>query len=263
MAGLYYESSLTTPFNLLNASELSAESSQRIPTLDYHRLDPTRGLKHLDVYGVRYYVTSTEEAEMAALRAGLRPLAASDPWIIFPASDGELVTIATSEPTVWDGGGDFVDASLEWYDDVDNLDQWVVADGPEQWRRIDSIPERLGLAPADYDLGDISVHDVVVDDQRVSFTTSAVGVPHMIKVSYFPNWTATGAEGPYRAAPSLMVVVPTSEEVVITFEQTWVEQLGNVLTLVSLMFLAVWWYRSRRSPRRSDMVRSPAEEELA
>ena len=35
----------------------------------------------------------------------------------------------------------------------------------------------------------------------------------LVKVSYFPNWEVEGAEGPYRIAPNLMVVVPTEQEV--------------------------------------------------
>jgi hypothetical protein len=96
------------------------------------------------------------------------------------------------------------------------------------------------------------VGDVVLDDHRISFRTTAVGVPHLVKVSTFPNWTATGAEGPYRAAPSLMVVVPTDEEVVIEFRNTWAENLGWMLTLMSFAGLAGWavarWVGRRRRP---------------
>lgn len=249
MAGLYNESSLATPFNMLNSSELSAEGRRQIQGLNYHGLDPARGMRHLDVYGVRYYVTSTDEAEMAALDAGLRPLATSDPWVIFPASNGELVTAATSEPAVWGGSAGFVDAALEWYDDVDNLDRWIVANGPEGWRRIASVGERLDFPEKEYSISEAAVSDVVVDDHRISFTTNAVGVPHMIKVSYFPNWKAEGADGPYRAAPSLMVVIPTSEDVELTFERTWVEHFGNGLSFVTLAGLVVWWLWSRRFKR--------------
>jgi hypothetical protein len=75
------------------------------------------------------------------------------------------------------------------------------------------------------------VSDIVVEDHRITFSTEAVGVPHMVKVSYFPNWTATGAEGPWRATPSLMVVVPTTNDVVIEFRDTWAETLGKLLSL--------------------------------
>jgi hypothetical protein len=88
----------------------------------------------------------------------------------------------------------------------------------------------------------------VLEDHRISFTTEAVGVPHLIKVSYFPNWTAIGAEGPWRASPSLMVVVPTQEDVVIEFQDTWAESGGKILTfggVGSLLAIGFVTYRRR------------------
>jgi Trk-type K+ transport system membrane component len=79
----------------------------------------------------------------------------------------------------------------------------------------------------------------VVEDHQISFHTEAVGVPHLVKVSYFPNWQAEGAEGPWRATPSLMVVVPTQEDVVISFNDTWPESIGKILTVVGLIGLVV------------------------
>jgi hypothetical protein len=75
-------------------------------------------------------------------------------------------------------------------------------------------------------------------------------MPHLVKVSYFPNWTATGADGPWRATPSLMVVVPTSEEVVLQFEDTWAETGGKVATLVGVLGLVgvgLWGVRRRQA----------------
>jgi hypothetical protein len=75
-----------------------------------------------------------------------------------------------------------------------------------------------------------------------------VGIPHLIKVSYFPNWTAEGAEGPWRATPSLMVVVPTSDNVVLEFGDTWAETGGKVATglaLAALIGVGVWSVRRR------------------
>ena len=45
-------------------------------------------------------------------------------------------------------------------------------------------------------------------DESISFDVDQVGVPVLVRVSYFPNWKATGADGPYRVAPNFMVVVP-------------------------------------------------------
>jgi len=76
-----------------------------------------------------------------------------------------------------------------------------------------------------------AVSNIVLDDHRISFTTEAIGVPHLVKVSYFPNWKATGADGPWRSTPSLMVVVPTESEVVLEFADTTAEGGGKLLTL--------------------------------
>jgi hypothetical protein len=134
--------------------------------------------------------------------------------------------------------------ALDWYDDVDNLDRWVVADGPDDWPRIESLEERPTVqldVPAD------AVSDIVVENHRISFTTTAVGIPHLVKVSYFPNWSARGADGPWRATPSLMVVVPTAEQVVLEFEDTWAENGGKIATAVGVVVLlgALLWGRRR------------------
>jgi hypothetical protein len=139
----------------------------------------------------------------------------------------------------------FFDMALEWYEDVDNLERWVVSDGPAEWPRIESIGERPNLP---LDTSEDAVSDIVVDNHRISFTTSAIGVPHLVKVSYFPNWTAEGAEGPWRATPSLMVVVPTTEHVVLEFQDTWAESGGKVASLLgalALVGVAVWGLRRR------------------
>ena len=78
-----------------------------------------------------------------------------------------------------------------------------------------------------------------MEDHRISFETEAIGLPHLVKISYFPNWRAKGAEGPYLMAPSLMMVIPTEESVVIEFGNRWAEWLGWALTLGGILALAV------------------------
>jgi hypothetical protein len=251
MEGLYFESSLTTPFHFINHSEMSYRPSNPIPGLQYHTFDMERGLRHMDAYGVRYYVSFTPEAaEKANGIDGFEELAVSGPFHIFELPETDLVVPATHLPAVYEApqrglfaalvgsptvtGADgeplpsFHEMALDWYEDIDNMDRWVVAGGPEDWPRIESLEERpdtVLTVPED------PVSDIVVEDHRITFSTEAVGVPHMVKVSYFPNWTATGAEGPWRATPSLMVVVPTANEVVIEFRDTWAETLGKLLSL--------------------------------
>lgn len=244
MEGLFFESSLTTPFHFLNASEVSEKPSNPVRGLDYRGFNMERGVEHLAVYNVDYYVSYTEAGAEAARAEGLVEAGVALPWRIFALPPSSLVDIATSEPAVWAAGGNFRDPALEWYDDVDNMDKWLVEDGPTDWNRVSTVDERL--ISVEEVAGSGVVTDVVSEDHRISFTTTAVGVPHLVKVSYFPNWTVEGAEGPYRAAPSLMVVVPTSEQVVLEFKNTSAENLGMALTLIALVGLGVYAYQRRR-----------------
>ena len=234
MEGLLFESSLTTPFHFLNAAEVSRNPSNPVGGLRYHPMDFARALPHLALYDVAYYVSYTEEAAAAAEGYGLEVLGETAPFKVFALPESDLVDVASHQPAVWDGEGSFFDASLEWYDDIEGLDRWVVADGPADWPRVEAIAD--GSAERISSSGVVS--DVVLEPHRISFHTTAVGVPHLVKVSYFPNWEATNAEGPYRATPSLMVVVPTDEDVTLDFRNTWAETGGMVLTGAALLGLA-------------------------
>ncbi|MGI9528878.1 MAG: hypothetical protein ACR2NG_04140 [Acidimicrobiia bacterium] len=238
MEGLFFESSLTTPFHFLNASEVSSRPSNPVRGLQYRGMDFDRATKHLAVYDVSYYVSYTEEARAAADEFGLEILAEAPPWTIFALPDANRVDVAEWEPVVWAGEEDFVDAALEWYDDVENLDVWLVEEGPAEWQRVTTVDERLeALRPIE---GSGTATVTTFEDHTVRFTTDAVGVPHLVKVSYFPNWQAEGADGVYRVAPSLMLVVPTETDVTLEFGRTWVEVFGMALTVVAVFGLATY-----------------------
>lgn len=244
MEGLYFESALTTPFHFLNHAEMSYKPSNPIPGLRYHTFDFDRGIRHLQLYGVRYYVAFTEEAiDKARRHPALTEVERSDPFVIFELPPNSLVDAATYVPRVHRMDGDFHQAALDWYDDIEGLDRWLVADGPSGWPG-----ETDPLRTIDRQ---VRISDVAVEDHRISFSTTGVGVPHLVKVSYFPNWKAIGAEGPYRSAPSLMVVVPTNEQVVLTFAPTWAEWTGRGLTVLGLAGLVLWPAGRRLTRRRA------------
>ena len=148
MEGLFFESSLTTPFHFLNAGELSHKPSNPIPGLSYHNFDFSRGVQHMELFNVSYYVAYTEAAqEKADLHPAFEYLVESPPFRIYRFPESSLVDIAINQPWVYDESDDgwlttlagvfssgedsnFVDVAFDWYDDTEYLDQWVVADGP-------------------------------------------------------------------------------------------------------------------------------------
>jgi hypothetical protein len=134
-----------------------------------------------------------------------------------------------------------------------------VAGGPAGWART-ATPS---TPPAGHPLPSVKVTDVKVGIDSLSFHVDRTGVPVVVGISYFPNWQATGATGPWRAEPNMMVVDPTSHTVTLTYGSTKADKIGLVLSLVGLLVLAElvrrrslesgWsplWSRARRREAR-------------
>ena len=90
----------------------------------------------------------------------------------------------------------------------------------------------------------VAVSNITTGDDRISFDVDQVGVPVLVKASYFPNWQVSGAQGPYRVAPNLMVVIPTSTHVSLHYGRTPVDLIAMFLTLLGIAGV-VWLARSR------------------
>jgi len=284
MEGLLFESSLTTPFHFMNAAEMSDRPSNPIPGLPYTGFDLDRALAHMQLFNVRYYVTFTERATSEArLHPRYTEIAQASPWTIFELPTSSLVDVAAFTPAVYvptDNVGvleraslifredeeleDFFSGAVDWYGRVETLDHWLVESGPSDWPRVEEgLAGLTGIAPIT-DGGVVS--NVRLEDDRISFETTAIGVPHLVKVSFFPNWKASGADGPFRSAPAFMVVVPTESHVELTFQRRWYESTGLLLTTLAAVGLGLWLIRERRKVtgrRRLDAGQSRLEESVA
>ncbi|MCJ7672478.1 MAG: hypothetical protein MUP67_10620, partial [Acidimicrobiia bacterium] len=149
--------------------------------------------------------------------------------------------------------------AVPWFNDPDALDRVLVDDGPASWQR--SGTERARTVAKER-LPAVDVTNIRRTDDSISFDVSRTGVPVVVKESWFPNWEADGADGPYRATPNQMVVVPTSKHVTLSFGTTtaeWLGRLGTVLGVVGLGLL-VWWPIRRRRHAGGDNVENPGLE---
>ncbi|MBX3287315.1 MAG: hypothetical protein KF703_18345, partial [Actinobacteria bacterium] len=263
--GLYFESSTTVPYHFLMQAELSAKPSQPQRELPYPPFDIDAGVRHLQMLGVKYYLAvSSQAVSAAANHPDLTEVAVSGPWHVYQVADAPLVSSMPYEPVVARGMGEgqheWLPTASAWFLHPESLDVPLAADGPAAWKRVDApaVPEddrrlvrwtrdQLGASgPIDQvpelprtALPEVEVTNVEQGDDSISFDVSKVGVPVVVRASYFPNWEVSGAEGPYRITPNLMVVVPTSEHVSLTFGRTSVDLLGAGLTLLGLVGLVL------------------------
>ena len=94
------------------------------------------------------------------------------------------------------------------------LDRVLVDDGLAAWQHSGTEAARK---VAKEPLPEVEISNVHRTDDSISFDVSRTGVPVIVKESWFPNWEVEGADGPYRATPNQMVVVPTSKHVTLQF----------------------------------------------
>jgi hypothetical protein len=153
---------------------------------------------------------------------------------------------------------DWRDAIVNWYLNPPDLTTPVVFDqGEAALQKFASITANGVTNPPEVPVQtDGTVTNEVLGNETLSFDTTAIGEPHWIKISYFPNWHVKGAEGPYLVSPSFMMVIPTQNHVTLYYGRTTANTVGQTFEVIGwlvLIGLSVWrfllWRRRRRAPK--------------
>ena len=280
MEGLFFEASGTTPYHFITAAAMSKQSSNPVRELRYDDNNAALGVRYLQQLGVRYYMGFTPEAvREASAQPALREIARSGPWVIYQVEGSELVVPLAVQPVVVDSRSDdestmahqddakerWLEIGTSWFQ---NPNDWVAlpaADGPDEWqrisvgidfnrrigepddssRRVDVVTPSEPIAVVNTELA--TVTDVVQGRSSVSFRVDKVGTPILVRTSYFPNWGVSGADGPYRVAPNMMVVVPTDNEVKLSFGWSFLDVLAYLVSIGGIVVLVRWRRASHRA----------------
>jgi hypothetical protein len=258
--GLLFESSPTTPYHFLDQSELSVAPSDPQVGLDYEGLNVAEGVRHLQILGVKYYMAfSPQVITEANADPQLRLVATTKKWPtpgvqwrIYLIKHSPMVQPLTHLPNVVSNissQSKWLNANQEWWITKSLESVYGASSGPKNWPRAKSIATMTTTPP----LAKVTITKLKVGLQSVSFHVSRVGVPVLVKISYYPRWHASGATGPYRVSPNLMVVVPTSKNVSLDYTSTPALTLGNVISDLTTLgaFVTLWFtLRRRRNLRR-------------
>jgi hypothetical protein len=268
MEGLYFEAAGTTPYHFISAAALSKQSSNPVRELRYDNNDPVKGVTYMRMLGIKYYMAFTPEAvQKADTVADLVKVGQSGPWHIYELEDLSLVEALDVEPVVInERDGDprerWLEIGTSYFQHSNEWAALPVANGPKEWQRITVAPDESRQIGEEGQPGrqvDIvvstdevkkksvetaTVTNIQVKDEEVSFTVDKIGTPVLVKVSYFPNWTVSGAKEIYRAAPNMMVVVPTEENVRLSYEPSALDQSSYLLTFAGIV-LVVYMFRRR------------------
>jgi len=241
MEGLFFESSPTTPYHFLDQAELSVGPSNPQVGLPYGPLDVALGVQHLQILGVKYYLAFSPATIKAANADPSLTLigetkkwpAPGDQWHIYFIHHAPMVVPLTTLPNVIPGISSrkaWLNANVTWWLHPKLWPVLGAESGPASWPRATSVRTMSTVA-----VSSTTVSHVRVQTQSLSFHVSRVGTPVEVKVSYYPRWHVSGAAGPYRVSPNLMVVVPTSHDVTLTYGSTPALTIGNLVTDVTVL----------------------------
>jgi hypothetical protein len=282
--GVYFESSATAPFHWLTSAHISAPDTKNadgtkkysgpsnpqrflryppvgFPVAEFPKYFNT-GVEKMQMEGVRYYVALTDLANTtAAAHPLLKRVGGSGPFNVYLVSGSELVAPLTDEPVVVTGidqdqDGGWLDVQQEWFYGAGlNYPRNITFTGPKEWKRAKAtVTKKVHNYGADTamenppptPLKPVKISNIRRDNVNIEFNVDQIGVPVVVRSSFFPNWKATGAKGPYRIMPNFMVVIPTQTNVKLDYGYTGPDKLGYLATFLGLCGAALLGFRRRR-----------------
>ena len=242
MEGLLVEGAFTAPFHFTNQALLSKRPSNAIPGLKLPPLNVKLGVENMKMMNIRYMIASSPEViEELDKNPDAKLMAKFDVFNFYEINTTDKYVEILKNIPVKIKTKDWYDAILPWfkYDDINK--PFIIWDqgekGLSNFKLISSDEvTKINKVPIKTDGEVLEEH---VENEKITFKTAAIGIPHIIKVSYFPNWKAIGADGPYAISPSFMMVIPRQENVTLYYGSTKEDIISRILTQAAWLFLVI------------------------
>lgn len=238
-------------------SETSREPAGQPNMVRPSTFNMTNALEHLKLFDVRHFIARSAETKHALSQSPQWKLVRQyRGWNLYEREpdDSQLVYVPARDPLAvrtrnWQS------QSLEWIYDIRNISQPYVFLSPSDTtdRRFtaplgdDEFTAALRLADTSgvqRAAGTVQITRTLVSDSSIQFTTTGVGLPHIIKCSYYPNWKVRGADRIYMVTPCFMMVYPTQPDVELYYGYTPTDIAGWILTgLGGTMLIGLAFFR--------------------
>ncbi len=254
--GLYIHSITTSPFAFYLQSEFSQQQScpfyAKYPCTV---LDLDSATEHFKLFNTRYIVVRSDTLKLA--------LAENDQWErAFEADPYEVWELKTNRnryvyvpenmPIIFQTD-DWKGLSYEWFKmgGMANKPIILTSSAGEADSALFKVVGKASAKDLDTQIwgplpGGCNVSENI-SSEEIRFTTDCVGVPHVISVSYYPSWSVTGADKIYMVSPSFMLVVPSGNDVTITYGKQPIDWVGIAASVSGLALLYLMWFRKRAS----------------
>ena len=229
LEGVYMQSSPTAPFVFYIQSEISKQKSCPFPTYSCSKTNINSGLKHLQMFNVKHIIAVSEEVK-TELRDKARLVFNISNYEIFEIDETGYVSVPDYWPQIMESKNRDLISYL-----------WFLKDEKVPIAIVNRIKQEDTKYFVENEKEITRKCNVVsnLKHEEINFRTDCVGLPHIIKVSYFPNWKVKGAENVYYVTPSFMLVFPTSKNVKLYYGNTFADVFGLLITLLGIVIVAL------------------------
>jgi len=209
------------------------------------------GTKHLEMFNVRHFVARIEEVK-AALGAdeNYESLKVFDDYEVYElkTNANRYVVVPKYNPVLFETD-DWKKVSYEWFKDYDLIDIPLVftskINQEDSVRFVATSNALTNLPRIPFD-ANCSIEEMV-SNEEVKIKTDCIGKPHIIRISYYPNWMVEGADKIYLVSPSFMLVFPNQENVRLYYGQTLIDVASMLCSYAGvLMILLIIFSRNQK-----------------
>jgi len=230
--GLLTESSVNSYFHFINQTETTHKPSAAIAGFEYPPFNFENGIKHLRLFGARYFIAFTPEIKEQASQY-LKKLKEINEFTVYEIENSPLVELV-SEIDLQPKTRKWLDKSISWYKGMNFERPIVFYQNHKEFQTIKNSLKKTEPRES-------SVEVISISDDSLTFTTQNLGQPHLVKISYFPGWKVAGAKGPFLISPSFMMVIPFQNEVTLKYGYNFWDKVGFTLSLISIVYLISKW----------------------
>ena len=234
LEGVYMQSSPSAPAIFYIQSEISKEQSCPFPTFSCTKTDIDSAINHLKMFNVNQIIAVSDRVKKE-LRNKTKLVFKEKEYEVFEIESTGYVSVPKYWPVLIKNKNPDL---LAYYWFINDYEVPIVF--TDKTREKDK--KYLDIASGIDNLSKNKINKKCnvqseLKEEEINFQTDCIGLPHIIKVSYFPNWKVIGAKEIYYVSPSFMLVFPEKNNVKLYYGRTFMDVIGLFLTLAGIIFI--------------------------
>ena len=229
LEGLYMESAISSAFIYQLQAEVSSRPSSPLSRFPSSKGTVDAAVGHMSEFYTDTLVLRSEPMKQRFLADDrFEVLADIDPLLVLKLKNPEsqLVDIITVPLEI--------KTREKWMDSA--FRRFRLAH-PYGQREVYVSPDQQWQDPLPLASGDVRL--IEMERERLVFETTAVGQPHVIRMTYNPKWKSVNGEPVFLTEPAFMLIVPQQTRVELRYERDRPDYIGIVFSLVGIAGLVI------------------------